>query len=146
MKRNPLFLALIPLSLLSADTVSLLSPEKKTVLKYQQDIYESEHQKLRYNWISPLNLNAIYDYDKSPQGGYHSDTETLSASISQDIFRSGGITYQIKYADAKKQSETIRLQKDIALYNQQLFIALLNYRKNSVLLDQSRKRLENKGI
>lgn len=146
MKRNPFFLALIPLSLLSADTASLLSPEKKTVLKHQQEIYESEHQKLRYNWISPLNLNAIYDYDKSAQGGYHSDTETLSASISQDIFRSGGITYQIKYADAKKQSETIRLQKDIALYNQQLFIALLNYRKNSVLRDQNMKRLENKEI
>ncbi|MDO9056532.1 MAG: TolC family protein [Sulfuricurvum sp.] len=146
MKRNPFFLILIPLSLLGADTASLLSPEKKTVLKHQQEIYESEHQKLRYNWISPLNLNAIYDYDKSAQGGYHSDTETLSSSISQDIFRSGGITYQIKYADAKKQSETIRLQKDIALYNQQLFIALLNYRKNSVLLDQSRKRLENKEI
>jgi len=146
MKRNPFFLTLIPLSLLGVDTASLLSPEKQTLLKYQQEIYESEHQKLRYNWISPLNLNAIYDYDKSAQGGYHSDTETLSASISQDIFRSGGITYQIKYADAKKQSETIRLQKDIALYNQQLFIALLNYRKNSVLLDQSRKRLENKGI
>lgn len=146
MKRNPFFLTLIPLSLLSADTASLLSPEKKTVLKHQQEIYESEHQKLRYNWISPLNLNAIYDYDKSAQGGYHSDTETLSASISQDIFRSGGITYQIKYADAKKQSETIRLQKDIALYNQQLFIALLNYQKNSVLRDQSMKRLENKEI
>lgn len=146
MKRNPFFLTLIPLSLLGADTASLLSPEKQTVLKYQQEIYESEHQKLRYNWISPLNLNAIYDYDKSAQGGYHSDTETLSASISQDVFRSGGITYQIKYADAKKHSETIRLQKDIALYNQQLFIALLNYRKNSVLLDQSRKRLENKEI
>jgi len=146
MKRNLFFLTLIPLSLLGADAASLLSPEKQTLLKYQQEVYESEHQKLRYNWISPLNLNAIYDYDKSAQGGYHSDTETLSASISQDIFRSGGITYQIKYADAKKQSETIRLQKDIALYNQQLFIALLNYRKNSVLLDQSRKRLENKGI
>lgn len=146
MKRNPFFFILIPLSLLGTDTASLLSPQKKTLLKHQQEIYESEHQKLRYNWISPLNLNAIYDYDKSAQGGYHSDTETLSASVSQDIFRSGGITYQIKYADAKKQSETIRLQKDIALYNQQLFIALLNYQKNSVLQDQSRKRLENKEI
>lgn len=146
MKRNPFFFILIPLSLLGTDTASLLSPQKKTLLKHQQEIYESEHQKLRYNWISPLNLNAIYDYDKSAQGGYHSDTETLSASVSQDIFRSGGITYQIKYADAKKQSETIRLQKDIALYNQQLFIALLNYQKNSVLCDQSLKRLENKEI
>jgi outer membrane protein TolC len=146
MKRNPFFLTLIPLSLLGADTASLLSPEKKTLLKYQQEIYESEHQKLRYNWISPLNLNAIYSYDKSAQGGYHSDTETLSASISQDIFRSGGITYQINYADAKKQTEAIALQKNIALYNQQLFIALLNFKKNGALRDQSMKRLDNKEI
>lgn len=128
------------------DNTVLLSSEKQTILQQQQEVYESEHQKLRYNWISPINLNASYSYDKSAQNDYRSDTENLSASISQDIFRSGGITYQIAYADAKKQSEAIALQQQIAGLNQQLFIALLSYQKNIALREQSQKRLKNKEI
>jgi len=125
---------------------SLLSEEKRELLRQQQSIYESEHKKLRYNWIAPINLNGTYSYDKSAQGDYHSDTQSISASLSQDIFRSGGITYQIAYADAKKESETLALQKQIATYNQDLFIALLNFKKNLILREQSQKRLNNKEI
>jgi len=125
---------------------SLLSEEKRKLLRQQQSIYESEHEKLRYNWIAPINLNGTYSYDKSAQGDYHSDTQSISASLSQDIFRSGGITYQIAYADAKKESETLALQKQIATYNQDLFIALLNFKKNLILREQSQKRLNNKEI
>ncbi len=125
---------------------SLLSEEKRELLRQQQSIYESEHEKLRYNWIAPINLNSTYSYDKSAQGDYHSDTQSVSASLSQDIFRSGGITYQIAYADAKKESETLALQKQIATYNQDLFIALLNFKKNLILREQSQKRLNNKEI
>lgn len=125
---------------------TLLSHEKQEVLRHQQTLIKSEHEKLRTNWIAPLNLNASYSYDKNALGGHQSETETLAASISQDIFRSGGILYQIAYADAKKQSETIAYQQQIALWNQQLFLALLAYQKNSVLIEQSQKRLDNKEI
>lgn len=137
---------LVPLSLMSTDDASLLSTEKQTLLRQQQEINQAEHEKLRTNWISPINLNASYSYDKSAMGDYHSEIETLSASISQDIFRSGGITYQIRYADAKKQSAEIAYQQSVAQLNQQLFLALLNYQKNSVLIEQSQKRLNNKEI
>lgn len=137
---------LVPLSLMSTDDASLLSTEKQTLLRQQQEINQAEHEKLRTNWISPINLNASYSYDKSAMGDYHSEMETLSASISQDIFRSGGITYQIRYADAKKQSAEIAYQQSVAQLNQQLFLALLNYQKNSVLIEQSQKRLNNKEI
>ncbi len=139
-------ITLFPLSIFGADSVSLLSDEKQNLLHYQQMIYESEYEKLRTDWISPVNLNGSYSYDKSAQGNYHSETATLGASISQDIFRSGGITYQIRYADAKKQLETTRYKQQSALYHQQLFISLLDYRKNRILLEQSIKRLENKEI
>lgn len=143
------YLATFPLLLMTnlyGGHDALLSGEKQEILRQQKEVYEFEHEKLRTNWIAPLNLNASYSYDKSATGDYHSDTENLSASISQDIFRSGGIMYQIAYADAKKQSETIAYQQQIALWNQQLFLALLAYQKNSVLLEQSQKRLDNKEI
>lgn len=143
------YLATLPLFLMTnlcGGDDALLSGEKQEILRQQQSIYESEHEKLRTNWIAPLNLNASYSYDKSAMGDYHSDTENISASISQDIFRSGGIMYQIRYADAKKQSETIAYQQQIAALNQHLFLALLTYQKNGTLVEQSQKCLDNKEI
>lgn len=141
-----LILPFLPLSSSGDDHTQLLNHEKQTVLEQQLKIDESEHEKLRTDWIAPINLSAGYSYDKTAQGNVHSETENLSASISQDIFRSGGITYQIAYADAKRESASIALLQQIAAYNQQLFTALLNYRKNSLLKEQSMKRLRNKEI
>jgi outer membrane protein len=145
MKKRSLLLLPFLISPLWSGDATLLSPQKQEILRQQQTIYESEYEKLRNDWIAPINLNGSYLHDKSALGS-HSDTQSISASISQDIFRSGGITYQIHYADAKKQTETIALKQHIATLNQQLFIALLTYRKNSVLLEQSQKRLDNREI
>jgi outer membrane protein len=145
MKQQSLFLLPLCIFNLFGSDDSFLSPQKKELLQQQKNRYESEYEKLRTDWVAPINLNGSYSQDKSALG-LQSDTQTVSASLSQDIFRSGGITYQIHYADAKKQTETIALKQHIATLNQQLFIALLTYQKNSVLLKQSQKRLENKEI
>ncbi len=134
------------MSLLGVDNTNLLSNEKQTILHQQQEINDFEHEKLRTNWIAPLNLNATYEYDKSAMGDYHSDLKSASASVSQDIFRSGGITYQIQYADAKMQTNAVALQMQIASLNQQLFTALLTYQKSLLQLEQSKLRLDNQEI
>jgi len=141
-----LCLSVFSISVSGADNTALLSNEKQSIVRQQQTINESEHEKLRTNWIAPLNLNASYDYDKSALGDTHSDLKSASASISQDIFRSGGITYQIQYADAKMQTNSVTLNKQIASLNGQLFTALLNVQKSLLQLEQSKLRLDNKEI
>ncbi len=138
------FILFLPMAGMGADNTALLSSEKQSILHQQQTKYESESEKLRTNWIAPINLNASYTYDKSAMGNYHSDMKSVSATVSQDIFRSGGITYQIEYADAKLQTNLLTLQKQIASLNQQLFTALLNVQKSLLQLEQSRLRLDNK--
>jgi len=128
------------------DNTALLSNEKQTILQKQQEMYDAEHEKLRTNWIAPINLNATYEYDKSALGDTHSDMKRASASVSQDIFRSGGITYQIDYADAKMQTNSVAMQMQIASLNQQLFTALLNVQKSLLQRDQSQLRLVNQEI
>lgn len=134
------------MAVMGADNTVLLSNEKKTILQQQQNRYDFEYEKLKTNWIAPINLNASYSYDKSAMGDDHSDMKSVSASLTQDIFRSGGITYQIQYADAKMQTNSVTLQMQIAALNQQLFTALLNVQKNLLQLEQSRLRLDNKEI
>ncbi|MCK9490564.1 MAG: TolC family protein [Sulfurimonas sp.] len=130
---------------LSADDKELLSQEKQNLLLQEQNRYESEYEKLRYNWITPLNLGASYGYDKAYTGDYGTNTN-VSASISQDIFRSGGITYQIEYADAKKRTDEISLSKEMASINEQLFTTLLDYKKTLYQKEQSELILKNKEI
>ncbi|MDD3854494.1 TolC family protein [Sulfurimonas sp.] len=132
-------------TVLNAQDVQLLSDEKQNLLHQQQKQYEAEHEKLRDNWIAPLNLGASYGYDKSANDT-HGDMKKISASISQDIFRSGGITYQINYADAKKRADEIGFTQQIAALNEELFSALLNYKKNHYELEQSGKKLANYDI
>ncbi len=133
------------LSAAQAQNTELLSPQKQDILHQQQNKYEAENEKLRNNWISPLNLNGSYSYDKNANGS-HSDTKKISASINQDIFRSGGIVYQINYADAKKRADAIELKQQTADLNEELFRALLNYKKSRYELEQSSKKLDNYDI
>jgi outer membrane protein TolC len=140
------FMIFFPMAVSGADNTALLSNEKQTILHQQQNKYDFEYEKLRTDWIAPVNLNASYSYEKSAMGDYHSDMKSASASVSQDIFRSGGITYQIQYADAKMQTNSVTIQMQIAALNQQFFTALLNVQKNLLQLEQSKLRLDNREI
>lgn len=148
MKRKSKFyftLSLFFSAALYAQDTALLSDEKKNILQQQQKQYEAEHEKLRDDWIAPINLGASYGYDKSANS-IEGDMKKVSASISQDIFRSGGITYKINYADAKKRADEIGLTQQIAALNEELFSALLNYKKKSYELEQSKQKLANHDI
>lgn len=146
-RKNSIYLIVFLLysATLFGDDAQLLSKEKREILLQEQKRLEGEHEKLKYNWMSPLNLNASYGYDKSAND-MHSDMKKIQASISQDIFRSGGITYAINYADAKRRSDEIALSREISTLNENLFLSLLAYKKNSYELEQSAKRLENYDI
>lgn len=140
-----ILLFLIP-NLYSSDESPLLSPQKQEVIIQKRSIIDNENEKLRTNWISPINLGGSYSHDKSVLGDVHSETGNFSASLSQDIFRSGGITYQINYADAKKQSDSILLNQQISSLNAQLTSSVLSYKKTALQCEQSKTRLANKEI
>lgn len=125
---------------LHAQDTELLSKEKQNLLYQQQKQYEAEHEKLRDNWIAPLNLGASYGYDKSA-ADTHGDIKKVSASISQDIFRSGGIDSQIEYADAKKRSDAIGLKQQTSALNEELYTALLGYKKKAMSCNRVKKNL-----
>ena len=133
----PFSLFLVAASSANGDDLSLLSDTKKNILNYEYKNIDAEHQKLRNDWLSPINLNGSYSTNKSAQGDYHNTLGSVSASLSQDIFRSGGITYQIEYADAKQQTRSIQLKQTIASLNGQIFNTLLNLKKIAISLSKA---------
>lgn len=137
--------ALYLTSLYGVDT-SLLSPEKQSYFEQQQRQINFGYEKLRYDWIYPVTLKGSGTYEKSASSGFHNTRYNFSAGIAQDIFRSGGITYAIGYAEAKKQTDTLGMERDISDTYQQLFAAVLNYRKSAFQLEQSELKLKNSKI
>lgn len=142
----PIITSMLLVTYVSAEDTSLLSPEKQRMYEQQQQQIDSGYEKLRYDWLSPINLKASTTYEKSASTSIHDNRQNLSAGIAQDIFRSGGITYSIAYAECKKDADTISMHKDIAAINQQLISNVLNFRKNTLLLEQSELKLKNGKI
>jgi outer membrane protein len=142
----PIITSVLLATFVSAEDLSLLSSEKQRMYEYQQQQINSGYEKLRYDWLSPINLKASTTYEKSAATSIYDDRQNLSAGITQDIFRSGGITYSIDYAESKKEADMIGMDKEIATINQQLINNVLNFRKNTLLLEQSELKLKNGKI
>ena len=128
------------------EEVLSLSDQKQRYYEFQQHQIDAGYDKLRYDWLSPITLKASNMYEKSASFGTKDTRQTLSAGIAQDLFRSGGITYSIEYAKTKKEADTLALDKEIANINQQLVNAVLTYRKNAIVLQQSDLKLKNAKI
>jgi outer membrane protein TolC len=139
-------LSIVFTSLLYSSDTSLLSPQKQSYYEQQQNQINAGYEKLRTDWISPLNLKGSTLYEKSASMGTRDVRQNLSVGVAQDIFRSGGIEYSIGVAQTKKTADTIAMDKEIAGLNQQLVTAILNYQKNALLLQQSEIRLKNDKI
>jgi outer membrane protein TolC len=124
----------------------MLSLQKQRYYEHQKEQIEASYEKTRYDWLSPINLKASDIYEKTAAYGTKDTRQNISAGIAQDLFRSGGITYTLEYAQAKREADTLALGKDISVVNQQLIAAVLTYRKNKIALEQSELRLKNAQI
>jgi outer membrane protein len=133
-------------SLSSAEELELLSTEKKTVQEQKKAAIDAGARKLRYEWLAPLNLSLSISEGQTAFGGEKSTTKRAAASISQDFFRSGGIYYAIRYADAKQGFDTVGWETENATFAQQIVTSVLTLRRSEYELRQSKARLDNYDI
>lgn len=137
------FLLLMCSTLIFAET--WLSPEKEAILQHQSEQIDATHEKMRYEWISPLIFKAQTGTEHSALGTTAKRSNT-GISISQDLFRSGGIEYTISYADSKFEANRISLNQMIASLREDICLNVLKYRKNLLLMRQSNLKLKNNEI
>ena len=99
-----LVFVLISVNLFASDTY-LLKKNKQEIIKQQQIEIESNTDKLKYDWVSTLTISASY----SKSDIYSKYISDASVRLNQDIFRSGGILYRLKYADIKLKHDLTSL-------------------------------------
>jgi len=111
-------------SVLTADELSdILSDNKNILFDYQFQSNTAQSNMLEQSWINPITLQYRKTFsrqftDQTVQTG------SFTVGIDQPIFRSGGIYYAIKYAQALRGANEadIRLQKREAIGNAVKFL------------------------
>lgn len=76
---------------------NVLSQNKHDILNYSYDKSIQDSEKLKKDWINPIYYKYIYN------NGETYTTQKSFISISQPIFKSGGIYYAIKYASSMER-------------------------------------------
>ena len=118
LKKYLILCSLFAVSLVSADELSdILSDNKKLLFDYQFQSNTAQSDMLEKSWINPIMLQYRKNYskqftDKTVKTG------SFTVGIDQPIFRSGGIYFAIKYAQALRGANEaeIKLKKREAIY------------------------------
>ena len=139
MKRLPL-LILLPL-VSFANESEILSNTKQEIIKLKQEQIKQKEQSNKYDWISDANINASITKDED-------DTKTKDyyLSISQDLFRSGGISSQMDYALQLRKMESLDLDINTKDDLNTIFSYLIDVKINDISLEQNVLYLKNSEI
>lgn len=97
-KSKSAFVCSILISIAGADSSSYLSPNQQQLLELERKQAKENANALRYDWVSPWQLSYSHSVADDGSPAQRSDNWVITAS--QPVFKSGGIYYGIKYADA----------------------------------------------
>ena len=137
LKRLLVLCSLLLVSAVGADELSdILSDNKNILFDYQHQINKAQSDTLENSWIEPIRLQYRKSFSKQFTDKTI-DTGSFTVGIDQPIFRSGGIYYAIKYAQALRgvNSADIKIRKRETIGN-----------AVKILFDIKKTKLEKKKL
>jgi len=93
----------------SDELAKLLSKEKQDIFRYQESYNTLQSDMLQRSWIQPIRLQYKKNYT-TQFASNTINTSNYSIVIDQPIFKSGGIFYSIKYADALRGANATQIK------------------------------------
>jgi len=130
-----LFLVASLSSLIASDDV--LSQNKQDNLNFSYDKAIEDSNKLKKDWINPITYKFIYN------DGENYDTQKSFISISQPIFKSGGIYYAIKYANSMEKYSTTSIDIQKKELIKQTINLLFQIKKIDISINKQELLIEN---
>lgn len=139
------------ISLFGGDSLeNVLSDNRNQSFDMTEKKIDEDSQKLKKDWIEPIKLTYSYTADKLTNL-VEEDYSQASIVISQPIFKSGGIEYAIKFADASKKYANLDLAmakktmiKDTVKILFQLKQIDLNIQKQKLMVANAELDIETK--
>jgi len=124
---------------------NLLSNLKKEIIKNNNQKNELNSDNLEKSWINSINGTFTYNNNDSINPKYET-TNTLSITINQPIFKSGGIYYAIKYADADRNFLRIVSKSSEQSQVKTTLSSLYNIKKIDLQLQKQKLLIKNANI
>ena len=122
-----------------------LSREKNLILGYQEEANRLESSVLRKSWISPVILSYGESRSDQPWGEEARD-RTFNVGIDQPIFKSGGIYYAVKFANAREGATSAQIRQQRRELLSQAIGVLFDLKKNRLQQKQMRLKIRNDEI
>jgi len=130
---------------LFASSDSVLSGLKKSIIKNEKQTNELNSDNLENSWINSINGSLSYSNSDAVYKK-REETNTLSISINQPIFKSGGIYYAIKYANANRDFLRIVTKNSEQVEVKTALLAILNIKKIDLQIQKQKLLIENAKI
>ena len=131
-------------SLLWANNVELLSGLKQEIIKNEKKTNELNSDNLERSWIN--SIVGSFSYNNSDISKRREESNTFSVTVNQPIFKSGGIYYAIKYANANRDflriSTNLSEQTDIKT----VLSSLYNLKKLDMQIQKQKYLIKNANI
>ncbi len=131
-----LFSTLLYIVKADSELSDILSEDRRTLLKYQNEQNGVQSHQLEKSWINPIVLQYSKNY--STQFGDTINTQQFIVSVDQPIFKMGGIWSAIKYAKALGEANAL----DLELQRRQLIFKALTTSFNLKKLKYKLAKLE----
>ncbi len=142
LKKQLVLCSLAAATLLQAGNESYLSKDRQEQFKLKEQKAEHDGDYLQKSWINPINLS----YDKTFNETADTDTKTELVSINQPIFKSGGILYAIKYANATREMSLLEIESAKRDLIAQAITLIFNYNKTKYQIRKQKLLIENNRI
>ena len=139
------FLSLLLFALIiNANEIEYLSKTKQQKLNLQNQINEYTSDIEEFSWINPV--TAKYSYSKNENALIDRETNSISVSLNQPVFRSGGIYFAIKYANADRKYLKSTLISNKKSLLKQMYISLFNLKKLDLQIQKQKRLVRNAQI
>jgi len=135
-----ILLAFLSISLF-ANNSELLTQTKQEIIELKKEQIKQKEKTNKYDWVGDINLNGTVSINQDDI-----KSEDYSISLSQDIFKFGGIYSQVKYAKELKKLEELNLnittKEDIKL----LYTYVIDIRLDEISIKQNILNIKNSQI
>ena len=121
-----------------------LSDNKQEEFNFDYSKNEAEASKLHDSWIAPIQLN--YNYSRSKPYENEQYSESAAIKMTQPIFKSGGIYYGIKYANASKAYSDLSVDVAKRKMIKDTISLLMQIEQTTLKVEKQKLQIKNSDI
>lgn len=121
-----------------------LSELKEEQFALEQRNIDAQSATLRDSWIQPIRLS--YTHMKSDPYGSDQINKNAVITLDQPIFKSGGIYFAVKFAEASHQNATDSLEQQRRMLIKQAVTLLMQLRQTELMIQKQELTIANAGI